>query len=254
MSTLAMDRDLAPEPPRERPRGRSLAWTMAVSLLLPAAFMLLPFADGAPQFTQLQVDGEFLHVEPAAVRAVLAEPLRQDFWNVDLVQARAAVEQLPWVARARVERAWPDTLRVRVWERSATARWSEGQLLDTEARVFSPPSADIDPLLPQLDGVAGQERVVLDTFARLQQRLTRSPFELSGLRQDARGEWFARCIGGIELHLGQGAPDTRVELLTGPVLEALQHRLPEVEYVDLRYTNGFSVGWRQGQVEEQING
>jgi cell division protein FtsQ len=240
MTTIAMDRDLS----AGEGRARSVAWVMLAALLLPAAFLVLPYADGAQTFRELQVDGPLLHVGADEVREALDKTLQTGFWDVDLTAARAAVERLPWVARARVERAWPATLKVRVWERTAFARWNARELLDTEARAFQPAASERDAALPQLGGIAGQEREVLESFQRMQQRLRGSAFELVGLRQDPRGEWFARSVAGIELHLGQGAPDARLDLITGPVMQALQHRLAEVDYVDLRYTNGFAVNWR----------
>jgi cell division protein FtsQ len=254
MTTLAMERDLADEPEQEQVRSRSLGWVVLVSLLLPAAFLLLPYADGSPAFRELQVDGRFERVGADEVRAALASSLKQDFWNVDLAQARAAIETLPWVARARVERQWPGTLRVRIWERTAFARWSDGRAIDTEARLFAPATSQIDATLPRLDGVGGQEREVLGTFQRLQEKLRGTAFELVELRQDARGEWFGRSATGIDLHLGAGAPDERLGLLTGPVLEALKNRLWEVDYVDLRYTNGFAVNWRPHTAEGERHG
>jgi cell division protein FtsQ len=247
-TTLDMERELLPA------RTRGLGWVVLLSLLLPALFLALPYLDGAQPFQELEVSGPLQRVDAASVRAALAPALREGFWDVDLAAARADVEALPWVSRARVERAWPATLRVRVWERQAFARWDSARLLDTDARVFTPARGDLDPALPQLGGVSGQEREVMETFQRLQAKLAGSAFELQGLRQDARGEWFGRSVAGIDLHFGRGVPDAHLDLLTGTVLEALRHRMAEVDYVDLRYTNGFAVNWRKPAAQGDVHG
>jgi cell division protein FtsQ len=246
MSATTLDMETAVLP---RARVRSLGWVVLAALLLPAAFLALPYVDGAQPFHSLEVSGPMQRVEASSVRTALATQLTQGFWDVDLIAARNAVEALPWVAHARVERSWPATLRVRVWERQAFARWDDQRLLDTDARVFKPAAVDLDATLPLLGGISGQEREVMDAFQRLQGRLKGTAFELAGLRQDARGEWFARSVAGIDLRFGRGDPDLHLELLNGTVLEALRNRLPDVDYVDLRYTNGFAVNWRKPAAE-----
>ncbi len=76
---------------------------------------------------------------------------------LDVGEATDAIEALPWVRDARVEREWPDTVRVTVRERRAVAWADTGDgralLIDPLARVLavepSPPTAR-----PQLLDVA----------------------------------------------------------------------------------------------------
>ena len=89
-----------------------------------------------------------------------------------------------------------------------------------------------------------------DAYQRLSTALAATPLALSGLSLDARGEWTAQTYAGVELRLGQGAPDEHVAVLTGSASRALSTRWREVAYVDLRYTNGFSVGWKDQAAEE----
>ncbi|PPE74182.1 hypothetical protein C3942_09110 [Solimonas fluminis] len=201
-------------------------------------------ATSSPQVAELQIEGPFERVAAADVEAVLRPELDQGFLALPLAGARDRLAAMPWVARSRVERIWPGTLRVRVWEREPFARWNDGQLLDTESQVFAPKAEEIPPKLPQLGGIEGHEREVMETYQRLAERLRSSPFVLAALTQDARGEWTARTRDGIELRLGRGTPDEKLDMLLGAVLHKLADELPQVDHIDLRYTNGFAVGWR----------
>jgi cell division protein FtsQ len=53
------------------------------------------------------------------------------FLSVDLDNLRAALESIPWVDRARVERSWPNGVRVFITEHVAVARWGEDGLMNT---------------------------------------------------------------------------------------------------------------------------
>lgn len=193
---------------------------------------------------RLQVQGPFKHVQPDQIRAVAAEQIGSGFLAVDLDQLRAQLERLPWVEHARVERVWPDDLRIRVWEREPFARWGDKGLLSTQAVAFEPDAKDLAQDLPQLFGPPGHEREVMEAYRRLSPKLAATPFPLQRLGMNARGEWLAYTSAGIELRLGQGEPDAKLDTIAGPMVRALGQRLAEVNYVDLRYTNGFAVAWR----------
>lgn len=223
-----------------RPFALGVAGLLAV---LTCGWQLLRVTS-SPDVAAIQIEGSFERVSADDVEAALRPSLDQAFLALPLRAARDALAQLPWVARTRVERVWPGTLRVRVWERQPFARWNADSLLDTESRMFTPQAAEIPAGLPQLGGVAGHEREVMETYQRLGERLAPTPFALASLRQDARGEWTGRSRDGVELRFGRGTPDEKLDMLLGAALARLAEELPQVDHIDLRYTNGFAVGWR----------
>ena len=200
-----------------------------------------------PMLSRLQLEGHFDRISPESLRRASAMHLADGFFSVDLEAIRNDVAALPWVARARVERVWPAGVRVRVWEREAYARWNADSLLDTGATAFTPAAADLaEPRmaeLPRLGGTPGNEKLVNETYRRMSQALAETPLALSGLQLDARGEWTAQTRRGVELRLGPGAAADKLPVLLGALPAALGERLAEVAYVDLRYTNGFAIGW-----------
>ncbi|HVT34405.1 MAG TPA: FtsQ-type POTRA domain-containing protein [Nevskiaceae bacterium] len=198
------------------------------------------------QVRNLEIVGPLKHVSPADIATVLQPHVDSGFLALDLDEARDSLEQLPWVSRARAERYWPAGVRVQVWEREAGARWNERQLLDVDAHAYTPAPSDLVGPLPTLRGPVGHEKEVLDAFQRYSKRVEGTPFELAGIALDARGEWSATTKGGIGLRLGRGSPDARFDVLVTTVSKSLADRLGQVDYVDLRYTNGFAVGWKAG--------
>lgn len=192
----------------------------------------------------LQIEGPFKRVSPDLVRVAVANQLPEGFLTMDLDAARANLERLPWVEHARVERVWPGDLRVRIWEREAFSRWHSNELLSTKAVAFLPDAKEIPDGLPKLSGPDGHESEVMEAYKKLSASLASTPLPLAQLDMDTRGEWLAHTDSGIELRLGQGDPLAKLDMITGPMLRALGPRLQEVNYVDLRYTNGFAVAWR----------
>ncbi len=193
---------------------------------------------------ELAVTGALRHVQPDEVRAAVAPLLDAGtLFVLDLDEIRAAIERLPWVAHARVDRQWPTRLAVRITEREPFARWGETAALSTEGVVFAPGSIALASTLPQLGGAAGREREVMAMYGQLVDRLSETPFALKGLSQDARGEWIGSTQRGISLRFGRSNPVAQVPRLKNTVLPALASRLASVQRIDLRYANGFAVGW-----------
>lgn len=220
-----------------------LAW-VSVLLLILLGGGLYGAARGNHAVQNLQIEGPFKRISPEVVRVAVANQLPEGFLTMDLDAARANLERLPWVEHARVERVWPGDLRVRIWEREPFSRWHSNELLSTKAVSFLPDAKEIPEGLPKLSGPDGHEMEVMQAYTQLSQRLAETPLPLAQLDMDMRGEWLARTSTGIELRLGAGDPMSKLDLIMGPMLRALSPRLQEVNYVDLRYTNGFAVAWR----------
>lgn len=236
---LQLDSLLAwPTPPRW------LAPLLLLGLLI-GGLLALPVPEQTPQ--HLRLEGEFLRLSPQDLREALQPHLASPLLQTDLQAVRETVSALPWVARVRVERRWPATLEVRVWERVVFARWNQDALIDVRGQAFSPAAGSLPEGLPELAGPVGTEAMVMARYELLDQRLRGTPLALTGLSLDPRGDWTASIANGVELRLGREAPEDRVPMMLEALLPQLSTRLSDVAYVDLRYSNGFAVGWRHPQ-------
>ncbi len=193
---------------------------------------------------RLVVQGTFQRVTPIQIEAALAPDLGRGFLSVDLDALRARIERLDWVDTARLRREWPDKLVVRITEHRAAARWGEKGLLDTRGQLFGEHAPHAFPELPKLEGPAGSEREVAKLYLTLRHRLAASQLAVDTLRMDDRGAWHLVLKTGQEIRFGRRDLPERVDRLFDVVAPALVEQFNRVAYVDLRYTNGFAVGWR----------
>jgi cell division protein FtsQ len=194
---------------------------------------------------KLVVEGTFQRVTPIQVEAVVREGLEDGFLSVDLGAVRERVKTLDWVDQVNVGRSWPDTLVVRVTEHKAAARWGERGLLNVRGELFTESSQYVFPELPSLAGPEGSERDVALRYLAVRDKLAEADLSLKSLAMDERGAWQLVLGGGQEIRLGRRDIDARLARLFEVVAPALASELKRVAYVDLRYTNGFAVGWRQ---------
>ena len=192
------------------------------------------------------VEGPFERVSPTAVENAVLPHLRGGFFTVDLKAIRAAAESLPWVARAQVLREWPDRVRIVVTEERPAWLWGDDGLLNVRAELFVSGERNRPQGLPRLDGPPGSERALADQYLALDATLSRCAMRVARVQLDARRATRLTLVGGIVLRLGRSEVAERARRFCGSVLAALSARLADVAYVDMRYTNGFAVGWRGG--------
>ncbi|MDR3415686.1 MAG: cell division protein FtsQ/DivIB [Nevskia sp.] len=225
---------------------------IVAATLLAAAVLLSPvFKQVLDQPVQtLRVDGTLTRLRPQQIAAAAAVEPGALLFDLDLEAVRSRVEALPWVAHARVTRIWPARLAVRVWERQPYALWGDKSLVDDEGVVFTPLARDLPDGLPRLDGPAGREATVMRDYRELAAALGSGAFAPKGLKLDARGSWTLYTAGGLELRLGEDDPRDKVGLILGTVSRTLAPQLDRVSYIDLRYRNGFAVGWANGSKEQ----
>jgi cell division protein FtsQ len=196
---------------------------------------------------KLVVEGTFQRVTPIQIEAAAMDGLDAGFVSVDLDEVRKRVQAIDWVDRVNVGRSWPDTLIVRITEHQAAARWGDNGLLNVRGELFTEQAQHEFPELPWLAGPRGTEREVARRYLAVRGKLTEADLSLQSLRMDERGAWVLVLGSGQEIRLGRRDIDERLHRFFDVVAPALANEFKRVAYVDLRYTNGFAVGWRDAQ-------
>jgi cell division protein FtsQ len=82
-------------------------------------------------------------------------------------------------------------------------------------------------------------KLYLETYPRL----LAVGLRLARVELDPRGAWSLALANGVEIRLGRQDVPARLERFLRVASPLVAARSGEVRYVDLRYSNGFSVGW-----------
>jgi cell division protein FtsQ len=191
------------------------------------------------------INGEFERVSADGLEAVLRTAMGKGFLGADLRAIQAKVMGQPWVATARVSRQWPDALSVTVTEEEPAARWGGDGLLNPQGRLFVRHTTHIPAELPRLNGPEGSEAEVAARFIAIQERLVERGLRLAALDLDGRGAWSLVISNGVSVRLGSQDVDSRLTRFFDALDTVVAPVAADVQFVDMRYTNGFSIGWKQ---------
>lgn len=255
MNVALRRRPVTPIPPDVRWMNR-LSLLLVTAAVVGALALVVLWLLQRPVFalTRITVVGDVVHNNPVTVRANVAPRLLGNFYTLDLLQARAVFESLPWVRRAVVRREFPNRLRVTLQEHQAVAYWGdadEPRLLNQQGEVFE---ANVDEVdrddLPRLNGPDTQSAQVLAMYRRLDTEVQALDMVLESLELSARGGWRAHLDNEAVLELGTGADDDIVLRLRRFVQTFAQvggkygRRADALLSADLRYPTGYAVRLR----------
>lgn len=200
---------------------------------------------------RLYIGGELQYMSDREIVETVQPHLGAGFFEIDLHALRGALEDLPWIAEASVHRRWPNAVVVRVTEHDPVALWGEASVLGRKGEIFTPPTDTRPSGLPVLDGPEGSATLLLDRLPTLQDALARRELRLTRLWLDGRGGWHMRLDHGVHVRLGKTDVDARLDRFIRHAVPALDGRLRDTTYVDMRYASGFAVGWRPADGAEE---
>lgn len=230
---------------------RIAPWGLAAVLVAYASYRATTLVSHASvlQVRRINVHGN-VRVSSGEVRAIIDGLRGSSILTADLAQFRKRLMQSPWVADAALRRVLPSTVEVFVSERTPIGLCrlgSEVYLIDAHGIVidqFGPPYAEFD--LPIIDGLVrapytGQPAID-------EQRAELAARVLEAIASDGK---LAKRVSQVDvrdshdavvllendsalLHLGD---DRFLERLQAYVdlAPALRDRVPEIDYVDLRF-------------------
>jgi cell division protein FtsQ len=200
----------------------------------------------------VKVAGELRHLEKDDLQQALAPFLQGGFFTVDVTGIHDAVEVLPWVYRATVQRDWPDRLIVGIEEQEPVARWGEAGLLNRYGELFVPRKLPAELALPRLGGPEGHEQVVLEQYRECTQTLAPLGLRIARLDLNERRAWRLELDNAVRLELGRADTALRLRRFVRTFPQVFAGHLEALKSVDLRYSNGFSVYWQP--VETGVSG
>jgi cell division protein FtsQ len=208
----------------------------------------MPYADRP--IAHVAVEGDMSYISRQSIEKRIGPYVTSNFFSVDLAGMREELESMPWIAHAEVRRVWPDQVVVRLEEQMPIARWGEQALLNNQGQAFAPRDLSHYEHLPLLNGPQRAQQRVMQQYQVLSQLLRPQGFTIAGLELRERGSWFLTTAPnergpGFELLLGRDRVVEKVRRFIAINDKALKEQIANVKSVDLRYSNGVAVAWRE---------
>ncbi len=225
----------------------SMSNGLILFVLTLCAFFALRALVRSPAFPLrvIQISGDARHVGYDDVAKALDGRLSGTFFTLDLDSVRGMFETIPWVRRAEVRRRWPDRLEIVIEEHRPLARWgslADARLVNVNGELFS---GRTTAELPVFGGPSGSEREVAKAFAQYRELLAPIGLEPREVVLSARYAWHLKLSNGLSVQLGRDSDKELASNRLSRFIEVYPRTLARLsrrlDYVDLRYPNGFAL-------------
>jgi len=194
----------------------------------------------------ITIEGPFQRVSALQVEEAISGALSDGFLSANLSEIQTLVVALPWIDQANVVRRWPSQLEISVTEQVPAACWGESGLLNTRGELFVSDARHIPAELPRLSGPTNRSTEIAKRYLNVREQLIPFGMDLRRMHMDARGAWEMTLQNGVVIRLGRREVEQRTNLFFEVVAKIITNRASDVDYVDMRYSNGFTIGWKNG--------
>jgi cell division protein FtsQ len=218
--------------------------TLSVASMLTWGWYKLHCSDLFP-VREVSILGQYSHVDSGSLKASIIPFTQRSFFFLDLEGLKEKLLEQPWIAEAEITRQWPNHLVIHLVEQKAVAIWNGSNLLSSSGTVFSPPLSTFPQHLPFFSAPAGQQQRVMNMFQHISEKISILNLSVLELDLTPRLAWYMRLNNGLQIVLGRDNIDTRLQRFTEAYTQLFANRISNVDYVDLRYSNGFAVKWKE---------
>ena len=224
---------------------------LLIAILAIWAVLTLMRPDFLP-IRNVRVEGEFHQLAPDRLEAIVTDTVRGGFFNVNVDVIQKVLLKDPWVYQVTVRRNWPDSLTVQVVEQTAVAQWGNLGLINPDGKLFKPEPYSYPHGLPVLKGPQHTHTLMFDQLQKIRDILKFTKFKVSEVTMNERRSWTVQLSGGPLLVLGRKHVLTRLQRIAKLITSGAAINLQDMKKVDLRYTNGFAVSWKNDSNNSEL--
>lgn len=186
------------------------------------------------------VAGDFTHLSPVRLQERVGDVVRGGFFSVNVEKIQQALLEEPWISDVAVKRVWPDRIIVTIREQVAVAQWGNDGLVNDEGEIFSPDRSSFPAGLPVIQGPENTGHNMLEMLEHIRTILPQG-LSVQQLTLSERRSWELKLDAGPIIRLGKTEIIPRIERFLKHLPAEGLSGMTEIEYIDMRYTNGFAL-------------
>ncbi|MGM8897434.1 MULTISPECIES: cell division protein FtsQ/DivIB [unclassified Psychrobacter] len=220
--------------------------TLVIGLLLLILLMGGKALRDAPP-AAIHVDTQDLST---AQHQVLQQTMNQQkvssFFTTDLQALRDIAMSLAWVDEISVTRDWQQGIVITALPKQAIANFGTERLVDAKGAVFVPADSEalIQPQFATLQGEVDQAPVIMQQMQQINDWYVPLDMRVEDIILTPRMTWLVRFDNGLRVIVDNENTAQKLLNLSQLLNNQLADRRDNIQSIDLRYKNGFTIAWK----------
>ena len=198
------------------------------------------------QITDITID--LKNIENSSVddiREVAKKYVRsKSFFNVDINYLQSKIENIDWISSANIRRSYPNEIIIFVTEHIPIAIWNNKDYLNQFGEIFT--ANKKNNKLPILISKNNKNKIIFEYLSLFSNDLIRHNINEKVLKiiEDDIRSISVILSSGITIKLGSKNVKEKIDIFFKVYQTLNSSDLSKMRYIDMRYSNGFSVGWK----------
>ena len=234
--------------PEYSPAMLRLATVGALCLVVLGGVMFTRAVLNNPEnlrISQIDIQGSLQYVKDTELRKVIEKYSQTNLYLLDDDALEADLELLPWVRSISLRKLWPTRLVVEVEEQSPVAFWGTDRLMNQYGELFQADLPAKRGIFPLLYSPEDKGREMGERYLKIRDWFKGLPLEIAELTEDESNSWRIKIKNGPEVLVGNDDQERRIQRFKVGFQQELASKFSNIRRIDLRYTNGFSIEWKQ---------
>ena len=228
---------------------KSIALTILVVAPLALAVGMYQWIQDPQNLTisSVEVKGDLNILDKDQLKPVIEPFTKTNLYLLDQKALETAIESNPWVHSASMTKIWPDKLIVKIFEQRPVAFWGDKEMLAENGEIIKASLPKEKGNLPLLYSPSDKGRNMATGFLKIREWMKDFPLKMVEFKEDRRGSWQIKLQNGMTVKIGREHQKKRLRRFMVGYDHSLKQVINNVKTVDLRYTNGFAVKWKNGR-------
>mgnify|MGYP001403983145 FL=1 len=198
------------------------------------------------QITDITID--LKNIENSSVddiREVAKKYVRsKSFFNVDINYLQSKIENIDWISSANIRRSYPNEIIIFVTEHVPIAIWNNKDYLNQYGEIFT--ANKKNNKFPILISKNNKNKIIFEYLSLFSNDLIRHNINEKVMKiiEDDIRSISVILSSGLTIKLGSKNVKEKIDIFFKVYQTLNSSDLSKMRYIDMRYSNGFSVGWK----------
>jgi cell division protein FtsQ len=193
----------------------------------------------------VKIEATYEHVTRDTLEKHVSNYLKSSFFTISIRQLEADLRALDWTKTVHVTRTWPNTLYIKLIEKKPVVVWNDAFVAE-DGTLFEQGGVSEGMFQgPYLYGPPEEQHEVLQTYEKLSKLLAVYGLSAASLRLRENRAWELVLTNGVSLRLGKQDLEPRLRRFCRAYPAVFGDKPELLSRVDLRYTRGMAVEWKQ---------
>jgi cell division protein FtsQ len=228
--------------------GRYLVYALLAIIVAASVAFAIRSYQNAPN-ANIYIDPTGLTAaQYQALKATMGTQASGNYFIADIQSMRNIALSLSWVDEVSLVRDWQRGIVVAALPKKAVAKFGTERLVDAEGQVFVP----VEPVeqivteqqqLVTLQGSKNQAPVIMQQMQQVNQWFAPLDIKVVDIILTPRMTWLIRFDDGLRVIVDNENTAQKLLNLSQLLSNQLSQQRDNIQAVDLRYKNGFTITW-----------